>query len=87
MDSTANTRAIDSLLNYETVKYFGNERYEAGRYDENLQRYEKGGGHERDLAGAAERGAGLRDRHRGVAAHVARGRRHRRRATSRWGTW
>ena len=41
MDSKANTRAIDSLLNYETVKYFGNERFEAGRYDENLQRYEK----------------------------------------------
>src|ERR1700687_2278373 len=40
MDSKANTRAIDSLLNYETVKYFGNERYEAKRYDENLQRYE-----------------------------------------------
>jgi len=40
MDSKANTRAIDSLLNYETVKYFGNERYEAARYDENLQRYE-----------------------------------------------
>ena len=41
MDSKANTRAIDSLLNYETVKYFGNESYEAVRYDENLQRYEK----------------------------------------------
>jgi ATP-binding cassette, subfamily B, heavy metal transporter len=40
-DSKANTRAIDSLLNYETVKYFGNEGYEAKRYDENLQRYEK----------------------------------------------
>jgi ATP-binding cassette subfamily B protein len=40
-DSKANTRAIDSLLNYETVKYFGNEKYEAVRYDENLQRYEK----------------------------------------------
>jgi ATP-binding cassette subfamily B protein len=40
MDSTANTRAIDSLLNYETVKYFGNEDYEARRYDNNLQRYE-----------------------------------------------
>jgi len=40
MDSKANTRAIDSLLNYETVKYFGNESYEAERYDENLQRYE-----------------------------------------------
>jgi len=41
MDSKANTRAIDSLLNYETVKYFGNERYEGARYDENLQRYER----------------------------------------------
>ena len=41
MDSRANTKAIDSLLNYETVKYFGNERYEAGRYDKNLQRYER----------------------------------------------
>jgi ATP-binding cassette, subfamily B, heavy metal transporter len=41
LDSRANTRAIDSLLNYETVKYFGNEEYEARRYDENLQRYRK----------------------------------------------
>src|SRR6266496_1409211 len=41
LDSKANTRAIDSLLNYETVKYFGNERWEAQRYDESLQRWEK----------------------------------------------
>jgi len=40
LDSKANTKAIDSLLNYETVKYFGNEEYEAKRYDEGLQRYE-----------------------------------------------
>jgi ABC-type transport system involved in Fe-S cluster assembly fused permease/ATPase subunit len=40
LDSRANTRAIDSLLNYETVKYFGNEEFEARRYDENLQKYE-----------------------------------------------
>ncbi|MDB6061939.1 MAG: metal transporter permease [Verrucomicrobiaceae bacterium] len=40
MDSKANTKAIDSLLNYETVKYFSNENYEADRYDNNLQRYE-----------------------------------------------
>ncbi|MEK6593327.1 MAG: ABC transporter ATP-binding protein/permease [Pseudomonadota bacterium] len=40
LDSRANTRAIDSLLNYETVKYFNNENYEAQRYDENLQKYE-----------------------------------------------
>jgi ABC-type transport system involved in Fe-S cluster assembly fused permease/ATPase subunit len=40
MDSKANTKAIDSLLNYETVKYFGNEEWEAKRYDQNLERYE-----------------------------------------------
>ncbi|MGB9991724.1 ABCB family ABC transporter ATP-binding protein/permease [Massilia sp. SM-13] len=40
LDSKANTKAIDSLLNYETVKYFGNEEYEAKRYDEGLQRFE-----------------------------------------------
>ncbi len=40
LDSKANTRAVDSLLNYETVKYFNNEEYEARRYDDNLQKYE-----------------------------------------------
>jgi ATP-binding cassette subfamily B protein len=40
LDSKANTRAIDSLLNYETVKYFGNEEFEARRYDSNLRKYE-----------------------------------------------
>ena len=40
LDSRANTRAIDSLLNYETVKYFGNEDFEARRYDEQLHKYE-----------------------------------------------
>ena len=39
LDSRANSRAIDSLLNYETVKYFNNEEFEARRYDENLRRY------------------------------------------------
>lgn len=39
-DTTANTKAIDSLLNYETVKYFGNESHEAERYDSALRRYE-----------------------------------------------
>ena len=37
-DSSAHTRAIDSLLNYDTVKYFGNEAFEASRYDENLNK-------------------------------------------------
>ncbi len=39
-DEEANTKAIDSLLNYETVKYFGNEEHEARRYDLALERYE-----------------------------------------------
>ena len=39
LDSSAHSRAVDSLLNYETVKYFNNEEFEAGRYDENLKRY------------------------------------------------
>jgi ATP-binding cassette, subfamily B, heavy metal transporter len=41
LDSKANVRAIDSLLNYETVKYFGNEEFEARRYDESMQRWER----------------------------------------------
>ena len=39
LDSKAHTRAIDSLLNFETVKYFNNEEFEARRYDDNLERY------------------------------------------------
>src|SRR5664279_2255509 len=40
-DSKANTKALDALLNYETVKYFSNESFEQDRYDDNLQRLEK----------------------------------------------
>jgi ATP-binding cassette, subfamily B, heavy metal transporter len=40
MDSKANTRAIDSLINYETVKYFGNEKFEAQRFDEHMAKWE-----------------------------------------------
>jgi len=40
-DSSAHTKAIDSLLNYETVKYFGNEEHEAKRFDVALAGYEK----------------------------------------------
>ena len=39
-DSAANTRAIDSLINYETVKYFNNESFELDRYDEAMRRWE-----------------------------------------------
>ncbi|WP_234051925.1 MULTISPECIES: ABC transporter ATP-binding protein/permease [unclassified Xanthobacter] len=40
-DTEANTKAVDSLLNYETVKYFGAERWENARYDRSMARYEK----------------------------------------------
>jgi ATP-binding cassette subfamily B protein len=39
LDSKANQRAVDALINFETVKYFGNEAYEAERYDTNLKKY------------------------------------------------
>jgi len=39
-DAEANTKAIDSLLNYETVKYFGNEDHEASRFDSSMARYQ-----------------------------------------------
>ena len=41
LDSTAHTRAVDSLLNYETVKYFNNEEFEAKRYDSSLEKYRR----------------------------------------------
>lgn len=41
MDSKANTAAIDSLINYETVKYFNNEAYETSRYDDSMKQWEK----------------------------------------------
>jgi ABC-type multidrug transport system fused ATPase/permease subunit len=74
LDSKANTRAIDSLLNYETVKYFGNEEFEARRYDESMQRWER----RRcapDLAVAAQRRAERDHRGRGHADGLARDRR------------
>ncbi|WAW09032.1 ABC transporter ATP-binding protein/permease [Oxalobacter vibrioformis] len=40
LNSRAHTRAVDSLINYETVKYFSNEAHEAASYDANLQHYE-----------------------------------------------
>lgn len=41
LDSRANQKAVDSLLNFETVKYFTNEQFEANRYDDSLQSYQK----------------------------------------------
>ncbi|CAN5189624.1 ABC transporter ATP-binding protein/permease [soil metagenome] len=41
LDSGANSRAIDSLINYETVKYFGNEDFESRRYDDSLSRWQR----------------------------------------------
>ncbi|MCL5061156.1 MAG: ABC transporter ATP-binding protein/permease [Candidatus Thermoplasmatota archaeon] len=52
LDSEAYGRAIDSLLNYETVKYFGNEKYEAERYDKSLVEWE-------DMALKSQRSLGL----------------------------
>ena len=43
-ESNSSTRSVDSLLNFETVKYFNNESYEAGLYDENLAEWEQPGG-------------------------------------------
>ncbi len=41
LDTRANVKAIDSLMNYETVKYFGNERFESNRYDASMQSWER----------------------------------------------
>jgi ATP-binding cassette subfamily B protein len=59
MDSKANTRAIDSLLNYETVKYFGNENYEALRYDENLASWETAAVHNQTSLAALNAGQSI----------------------------
>ena len=56
----ANARAVDSLLNYETVKYFGNERFELGRYDESLQQLRERDGQEPEDAVAAQHRPGQR---------------------------
>jgi len=47
LDAKANSRAIDSLLNYETVKYFGNERWESQRYDDSMAAWERAAGQNR----------------------------------------
>ena len=67
LDLQANSKAIDALLNYETVKYFGNERYEVARYDGNLASWDALCGAQPDLAefsGTPARGDHRRGRHR-----------------------
>ncbi|MBA4286711.1 MAG: metal ABC transporter permease [Xanthomonadaceae bacterium] len=59
MDSKANTRAIDALLNYETVKYFGNERWEAKRYDDSMAAWEKATSRNRQSLSALNTGQAL----------------------------
>src|SRR5699024_7878494 len=59
LDSTANSHAIDSLLNYETVKYFGNEAFEAKRYDNHLAEWESMAVRNRQSLAALNAGQGL----------------------------
>ena len=87
LDSKANTRAIDSLLNYETVKYFGNEEFEARRYDENLQKYESAAVQNEASLGLLNIGQSLHHRRGGDRADAARRRGRGRAAPSRWATW
>ncbi len=58
-DSEANTRAIDSLLNFETVKYFGNEEHEADRFDSAMARYEGAAVHDRESLSLLNIGQGF----------------------------
>ena len=81
-DTEAHTKAVDSLLNYETVKYFGNEEHEARRFDASMARYEQGGDPHLYLARRAQYRPGG-DLHAGHGdLHAARGARRRRAARS-----
>ena len=53
-DTDANSKAIDSLLNFETVKYFGNETMESARFDESMARYEAAATKNLDIARLAQ---------------------------------
>ena len=59
IDTETSVRSVDALLNYETVKYFGNEEYEAARYDESLQRYERAAVRTRTTLSFLNMGQGL----------------------------
>jgi len=75
LDSKANSRAIDSLLNYETVKYFGNEEYEARRYDHNMEHWESAAVRNQTSPCFSERRTECHYRHWHHGADVAGGRR------------
>ena len=81
-DTEAHAKAVDSLLNYETVKYFGNEEHEARRFDSSMARYERAAIRTYTSLGCAQYRAGgdLHRRHRHL--HAARGARRRRPARS-----
>ncbi len=64
LDSAAHTKAVDSLLNYETVKYFNNEAFEARRYDESLERLRRRGSKAQTHAVAAQHRPAAHHRHR-----------------------
>ena len=64
LDQSANTKAVDSLLNFETVKYFNNEEHEARRYDVALQAYEHAAVKSRTTLGDAQYRPGLHHRGR-----------------------
>ena len=59
LDTETSVRVVDALLNYETVKYFGNEQYEAARYDRQLQRYERAAVRTRTTLSFLNMGQGL----------------------------
>ena len=83
-DMEASTKAVDSLLNYETVKYFGNERWEADRYDRSMAKFEWAT--IKTYSSLAVLNAGqARDLHLGHGAFDAvRGARHRQRGHDDW---
>ena len=78
-DSKANTKAVDALINYETVKYFSNERFEQARYDENLHGLEKVSIKSQTSLSLLNLGQSLHHRRHGDAAGVAGDARRRRR--------
>jgi ABC-type multidrug transport system fused ATPase/permease subunit len=76
-DSAAHSKAIDSLLNYETVKYFNNEGFEAKRYDQSLESLRRARSQEPDQPEPAQHRAAAHHCHRpgghAVARHAGRG--------------